>query len=336
MPDDGHRGGDWGLPEQLRLLRPEAVSLLEAANALSERAVAPPLLDLVRRRVGVLIGNHSVTATPDPRLDALAEYHRSSLFSEAERDCLAFAEQFVIDVSALTSDDVARLATHLGSDGVRAFTTALYITECTQRLGMVSAALLAGGAGPAPRWPSPPAPAAGRPSPDAGADLRQALRRYQDTVVRGDALDPVVTEMVRLRCARIHNCRICQTLRLADARTAGVDETMTAKIDRYERSDLAEPIKTALRITDALITRPDTLGDAVVAAARASYTPVQLAELCLDITKWSTQKIPVALGTDGAESLPVNEDGVSFLSFADDGSVAGFSATLQVPAPTAS
>jgi alkylhydroperoxidase family enzyme len=336
MPDAGLTDGGWGLPERLRVLRPEAVARLEAANALSERAVSPPLLDLVRRRVGALIGNHPAPGAPDPRIDALADYHRSSLFSAAERDCLAFAEQFVIDVSALTSVDVSRLAGHLGDGEVRAFVTALYITECTQRLGMVSAALLDDGVRPAPRWPDPHNGAAGRPAPDAGADLRRALASYQDAVVRGDALDAVVTEMVRLRCARTHNCRICQTLRLADARTAGVDETMTAKIDRYERSDLVEPIKTALRITDALISRPDTLGTAVVAAARASYTPVQLAELCLDITKWSTQKIPVALGTDGAESLPVNEDGVSFLSFASDGSVAGFSATLEVPAPAGS
>lgn len=104
-------------------------------------------------------------------------------------------------------------------------------------------------------------------------------------------------------------------LRLADARADGVDEAMTAKIDFYERSDLPERSKVALRITDAFILRPDLFFDAE-----------QLAELCLDITKWSTQKIHVALGTDGTDRLPINESGTSFFGFDDGGRVAGFSA----------
>jgi len=55
----------------------------------------------------------------------------------------------------------------------------------------------------------------------------------------------------------------------------------------------------------------------------------ELAELCLDVAKWSTQKVHVALGTDGAERLPLNEQGVSFFSFDDAGRVAGFSADVH-------
>ena len=44
-----------------------------------------------------------------------------------------------------------------------------------------------------------------------------------------------------------------------------------------------------------------------------------LAELLLDITKWSTQKIHVALGTDGADALPRDAAGVSYLTFDDAG-----------------
>ena len=36
--------------------------------------------------------------------------------------------------------------------------------------------------------------------------LRQALGVWQATVVRQSVLDPVTTEMVRLRCADHHDC----------------------------------------------------------------------------------------------------------------------------------
>jgi hypothetical protein len=69
---------------------------------------------------------------------------------------------------------------------------------------------------------------------------------------------------------------------------------------------------------------PTSLPQHHVDAARAEFTPEQLAELCLDITKWSTQKIHVGLGTDGADRLPVNADGVSFFAFGADGRVLGY------------
>jgi len=195
--------------------------------------------------------------------------------------------------------------------------TAIYVVEFTQRLQLIAARLL-GDAAP---------PAAGSFAPvDASVDASPAglLDAYQAAVVRGSALDPVTTELVRLRCARTHHCRICQTLRLADARTAGVDEAMTAKVDFYERSDLPERAKVALRVTDAFITRPDMLTDVVVGQARAWFGSAELASLSLDITKWSTQKIKVALGTDGADRLVIDADGVALFGFDADGQVTGF------------
>ena len=154
------------------------------------------------------------------------------------------------------------------------------------------------------------------------AELVRLLADYQDTVVRSRCLDPVTTELVRLRCARQHDCRICQTLRLADAAAAGVDDDLTAKIDHYETSDLSERHKTALRIVDAVIWRPTELSGALVQQAHMSFTADELAEILVDITKWSTQKIHVALGTDGADRLPVNEQGVAYFGFDETGRVA--------------
>ena len=155
------------------------------------------------------------------------------------------------------------------------------------------------------------------------------LNAYQAAVVRGSTLDPVTTELVRLRCARTHHCRICQTLRLADARAAGVDEAMTAKVDFYERSDLPERAKAALRVTDAFITRPELLSGVVAGQARAWFGPAELASLCLDITKWSTQKIKVALGTDGADRLVTDADGVTLFGFDSGGQADRLPAALR-------
>jgi alkylhydroperoxidase family enzyme len=151
------------------------------------------------------------------------------------------------------------------------------------------------------------------------AALVNLFARYQDAVMRCDALDAVTTELVRLRCARQHDCRICQTLRLADAIDAGVDDAFTAKIDRYEDSDLDERHKVALRLVDAMIWRPTEMSDELVAQAHEQFSDVELAELLLDVTKWSTQKVHVTLGTDGTDRLEVAANGVSYLTFDADG-----------------
>jgi len=163
-----------------------------------------------------------------------------------------------------------------------------------------------------------PSGADGRPL-GRDEELVGALAAYQDTVVRSRHLDAVTTELVRLRCARQHDCRICQTLRLTAAIDAGADDELTAKIDRYETSDLSERQKVALRIVDAFIWQPGGIDAALAAHARAHFTDDELAELLVDVTKWSTQKIHVMLGTDGIERLRTDERGRAYLSFTEDG-----------------
>jgi AhpD family alkylhydroperoxidase len=310
----------WALPGTLARLRPEACGLLVALNEQVWRAGDPVLLELVRVRVAQLIGNPAAARARcaaaaavtgiEAKIAALPDYPGSPLFSAAERDVVTFAEQFVIDVGGTTQDMRAELTGRLGADGARALVTAVYVIEFTQRLQLVAARLL------------DDAPVACFAS--VGAWPTDLLNAYQAAVVRGSALDPVTTELVRLRCARTHHCRICQTLRLADARAAGVDETMAAKVDFYERSDLPERAKVALRVTDAFITRPDLLSDAAAEQARASFGPAELASLVLDITKWSTQKIKVALGTDGADRLVTDANGVALFGFGSDGQPTGY------------
>jgi alkylhydroperoxidase family enzyme len=150
-------------------------------------------------------------------------------------------------------------------------------------------------------------------------ELVSLLAAYQETVVRSRHLDPVTTELVRLRCARQHDCRICQSLRLVEARDSGVTDDVLSSLDHYEASDLDEQPKVALRIVDAFIWRPSDMPDSLVDQARAHFSPEELAELLVDITKWSTQKIHVCLGTDGTDRVPLDIDGVALLAFDESG-----------------
>ncbi|TFV71980.1 carboxymuconolactone decarboxylase family protein [Blastococcus sp. CT_GayMR20] len=296
------------LAPRLRALRPEATGLFDVAHARAWDAVDPDLLVAMRARAAALLGH------PDGE--------RATADSEPVRACVEFAEQFVLDVTAIGEAERDTLRRHFDEQTVENIVRAFFLTEFGLRLELVSGRLFDG---PEVAMPRPPV----RRSDDAGAALREAVADYADAVVRGRSLDPVVTELVRLRCARTHNCRMCRTLRLVDARAAGVDDTMSAAVDRYETSDLDGRVKAALRITDALITMPSSLSPSAVEHARTLLSEDELAELCLDVSKWSTQKVKVALGTDGAENLPLNEQGVSFFRFDDEGRPMGFSAVAD-------
>lgn len=317
----------WRVAPELEALQPEAAGLLSVVNARAWSAVSPDLLELVRLRVAMLIGNQAgllrrsqaarAAGLSATKAERIGHYPTDPEFSAVERTCLAYAEKFVIDVSALTEADLTGLRPYFSAEQLPEFVMALYVTECTQRLEVI-----------APRLFDAPQPQlAARPAVATVDGLMPAMDRYQEAVVRGTALDAVTTEMVRLRCARIHNCRYCKTLRLENSIAAGVDDAMTSKIDFYESSNLDERTKIALRLTDAFITRPDSLTDAVSKAAREVFSPAELAEMLVDITKWSTQKFYVAMGMDAADSLPKNEQGVSFFAFDDSGRVAGFAAS---------
>ena len=273
----------------MREHRPDAIELLTIAGASARAVLGPERLTAAHVSIGSVTGVHAAAS------------------SATSRDGWSmFTDQFVLDVTGLRGQPPVFPDIQAGEWKV--LVTALYIEECTARLGTMSRALLdKDGASLAERTGT--------------EDLRAVWHAYQNCVMTGQALDPLVTESVRLRCARTHDCQICQTLRLADARTAGVDVAFTDQIDLYERSELPEPVKVALRITDAFITRPDLLDPSIVDQANATFREDQIVELLLDITKWSTQKINVATGTDGIDELVVNEEGVAFLAFADDGSV---------------
>ncbi|MBM7516471.1 carboxymuconolactone decarboxylase family protein [Nocardioides nitrophenolicus] len=154
-----------------------------------------------------------------------------------------------------------------------------------------------------PRIPLPDDPSV----PKYGTPIDYAVADFAATAMRAERLDPVVTELVRLRCARIHDCRLCRSLRTAPDR---LDEETAAKIDHYEASDLPERAKVALRLTDAVILDPAGAGPELRTAAHAHFTPAEIGELLLDVVKWSQQKASVALRIE-----PPPHEGLSRLRF---------------------
>jgi len=224
--------------------------------------------------------------------------------TEAQRPVLAFAEQCTLDVSAVTP---GLRAGFLEAAGPTAgdLAAALWVVDVVPRTRAALDALV--GHGP---WPEPP--------PDAaGDDLWAALDGLIRTVPSLDALDPVTSELVRLRGARQHRCRLCSSLRSRAALRAGADDRAFAAVDDYRDSDLAPLARAALAFTDAMLWTPGRIDPATVAGLRAQADAAQQVELVLDVTRNALNKIAVALGADAAHV----EDGIEIYDVAPDGSL---------------
>ncbi|MGO8873422.1 MAG: carboxymuconolactone decarboxylase family protein [Acidimicrobiales bacterium] len=223
----------------------------------------------------------------------------------ADRMLLAFAEQCSLDVSAVTDGQRGALLAELGA---RAGTVAavVFAFDVLPRANEGLVALF----GPDPDGDPI------RPGPDhQGTGIWEALDALIRAVPRLDALDPVTSELVRLRGARQHRCRLCSSLRSRPALLAGADERAFAAVDDYEHSDLAPGQQAALAFTDAMLWTPGRIDGTLVGALESVLSPEQRVELVLDVTRNAVNKVAVALGADaphvdeGIEIYDVDEDG---------------------------
>jgi hypothetical protein len=160
------------------------------------------------------------------------------------------------------------------------------------------------------RLPSPPATG-------YQADLWGTLLDLMVIIAKQRTLDPVTTELVRLRGARRHNCRMCQSRRTISALEAGASETTFQQIDFYETSDLSERHKVALRFTDALITRPSEISAELADELRRFFEPAEVAEIMADVLRNSCQKVAVAFAQDDA----VVSEGIEYYDVGADGHI---------------
>jgi len=277
----------------------------------------PELLELVQGRIFQLLRNEAVRSElriASDRLAALPQWPTSPLFSDAERVVLGFTEQFVMDVAGVSAEQRSSLGAHLDPAELGGFVTALYLLDYGQRTQMALDRLFPGALVEAL---TASARAGASEVPVRGLSLQGDVDALLMAIARLDSLDMVTTEVVRLRGARRHNCRICQSTRSVKALDAGADEAMFDKIDHYETSDLSESHQVALRLTDALITQPGEIDPSLVAQLHQHFAPAQIVELVLDVMRNSCQKVAVALAVDD----PHVTSGVELYALTDDGDV---------------
>ncbi|WP_024794860.1 carboxymuconolactone decarboxylase family protein [Tomitella biformata] len=220
----------------------------------------------------------------------------------------AFAEQFSQDVSAITPAERAALSAALG-EGAREFVLSVYVADWAPRVRRALEALFAPTAGDAVVWPES--------EPTVVASLWPTIEAQMVAIARLSAVDPVTTEVVRLRGARQHNCRLCKSLRQVTALNAGADESTFDAVDHYEDSVLSARQKAALALTDALIWQPAHLSADVLDAVREHFTPAEAVELVLDNARNAFAKVAVSLGTDEANVA----EGVQIYEVRPDGTM---------------
>ncbi len=262
--------------EPWRLVAPEAFAAFDGVEATAGTALEPSLLGPVRVSVAAILGNEAeLEATP-------AEGDPSGPDDQIGA-CVRFAEQFVIDVNGLSDDDRAALQGVLGPE-VFSFVQTLFVVDVFQRARLALGRLHDVGYRPAP--------------PPRRGNLWGDLELFMRAVALEGALDPVTTELVRLRGAAVHNCRLCRSrLSVRAIDTAG-GTTIFSAVEDYEQSSLSWRHKVALRLTDAVITQPSLIDDLLTSQVHDTLTTAESTELVLDVVRNSANKIAVALGAD--------------------------------------
>jgi alkylhydroperoxidase family enzyme len=199
-----------------------------------------------------------------------------------------FAEQFRVDVAGV--DEQLRAA-FAEATGERQLDVAqmVWVADVAARLTATLDALF----GPS-TWP-----VVQRRVPIA--NVWATVESFMAAVAHLGALDPTTTELVRLRGARQHQCRICSSRRSVAAIEQGADEATFTAVDHYEDSDLPESTKAALALVDAIIWTPTAIPDQVVARVQDKLTDAEAVEVVLDTLRNAANKIAVALGADAPE-----------------------------------
>jgi alkylhydroperoxidase family enzyme len=128
-------------------LRPQYYELFMTDYHRSIERLDPGLIEVCRLWMATLLGSKldlSMRYKPalaagltEAKVKELANYARSPLFTQQERVCLDFAEQFAIQSSNITDDDVKRLSGVLSWEDVIYFIKALNALEQLSRSSTV-------------------------------------------------------------------------------------------------------------------------------------------------------------------------------------------------------
>jgi len=225
-------------------------------------ALDPELVALVRTEVAATLGG-GVTGARDARG--------------------RLVEQFVVDVASIPAEVRAAAFAELG-DRAFPFAQVCYVTDMDGRLRAAWRQLFGGELDPVP---------AGAPG-----DLWSLLEAFMRTVAQMEVLDPLTTEIVRLRGARAHQCRLCQSIRSVRAANDGADESLYDAIDHFETSALAARHKVALRVVDAFVWQPLASPPELASQVASSFSRDETVEILFDIVRNAANKIAVLFGAD--------------------------------------
>ena len=263
---------------------------LAVIERIVERDTDPALVAMIRERVAALL---LVGPSPSEPTDARG------------RALTTFVDQFVIDVSGIDDALRGRMFEHLGADAV-GFAQALYVLDLGIRRRIVIDRL----------GPIAPLEVA---DVDVPADLMlwPAIENYLRTVARMKALDPVTAELVRLRGAAAHQCRICKSrLSVQAVEALGSAEPFEA-IVASRPTDLAPRHAAAVQFVDAVVTQPTGIDATTAATLHSFFSTEELHEMLHDVVRNSANKFAVAVGGDAA----VVSEGVEFYDLDAEGDV---------------
>lgn len=138
------QGSTADILQRVLATRSDVLRHLTDAHEAAYRAVDPRLLDLCRLRVAQLLGcpEQRGSVVDEATLEALPQWPTHHGFDSTERACLAFAEQFVIDVASMPDDMALAVVDALGAEGCADFVNALLVVEQRQRLRLAWERLL--------------------------------------------------------------------------------------------------------------------------------------------------------------------------------------------------
>ena len=139
----------------------------------------------------------------------------------------------------------------------------------------------------------------------AGTNAWVAHERFLLEVAKLHALDPVTSELVRLRGARAHGCRLCQSRRSVSA----IDQAGRSDLfDHGDPSGISDAQALALHVVDVFVWQPIQWPHGLGAQIVDALGPAAATELILDIVRNAANKIAVAFDADD----PQVETGVEY------------------------
>jgi alkylhydroperoxidase family enzyme len=119
--------------------QPEILAALTAVHEAAWVAVDADLLEMCRVRMAMLLGADDSVGCHGLDDQLVADLHNwpaAPRFSSTQRACLAFTEQYLIDVASIDDGLVTDLAAAVGHDVVANFVSALLVVEQRLRLSL--------------------------------------------------------------------------------------------------------------------------------------------------------------------------------------------------------